>query len=101
MNKEELKKDLETILDTDTILCVSTKGVAMQGDTPDLLTLYSALTKEMLSLKGNNKDLLRNAFEMAFMSKDELVELFKKEMLEFVDKLTGKKDDKKEDKTTE
>lgn len=104
MNKEEIKKELEQIIDDDTIICISEKGFGIHGATPDLLTLYTLLTKEMLNLKGNDKEILQHAFEMAFMSNDELLELFKKEMLEFVENLKIKEEDKKEekeDKTTE
>lgn len=104
MNKEEIKKELEEIIDDETIICISEKGFGIHGATPDLLTLYTLLTKEMIKLKGNTKEILQHAFEMAFMSNDELLELFKKEMLEFVENLKIKEEDKKEekeDKTTE
>ena len=103
MNKEDLEKLINK--DTDAYICISENGVSMQGTSSNLLTLYTALTGQMLNLKGITKDILEQSFKMSFMSKDELLDVLHKEISKVIsnmfDELKDKKEDKKEDKTTE
>ena len=103
MTKEEIKKDLGTLIDCDTVICISENGFGIHGSTPDLLTLYTRLTKEMLELRGANKEILEKAFEMAFMDKEELLDLLATSMSEVLNDYLDKKKKKeeKEDKSTE
>lgn len=86
-------KELENLI-SDSYIIISDKGIAVKGTSPDLLSYYSRLTSEMLNLKGVDKKLLENAFNMAFMNTDELCDLFKKELNHLADTLKKITDDK-------
>lgn len=89
-------KEIEELID-DEYIVMSPKGVAIKGDSATLLTLYSQITREMQKLKGVNKEMIKQAFDMAFMEKDELVDLLKIELNKFADKLKDIVKDKKSD----
>lgn len=89
-------KEIEELID-DEYIVMSPKGVAIKGDSATLLTLYSQITREMQGLKGVNKEMIKQAFDMAFMEKDELVDLLKIELNKFADKLKDIVKDKKSD----
>ncbi len=91
MKQEELKE----LINCDTYLVISENGVAVRGNSPELLTLYSQLTREMMKLKGVDKKILEQSFNMAFMEKDELLELFKEQLNKFADTLKKITNDKK------
>ena len=89
-------KEIEELID-DEYIVMSPKGVAIKGNSATLLTLYSQITREMQELKGVNKEMIKQAFDMAFMEKDELVDLLKIELNKFADKLKDIVKDKKSD----
>ena len=89
-------KEIEKLID-DEYIVMSPKGVAIKGNSATLLTLYSQITREMQELKGVNKEMIKQAFDMAFMEKDELVDLLKIELNKFADKLKDIVKDKKSD----
>ena len=93
-------KEIEDIVkDAETIICITNKGIYINGDSPEILTLYTRLTKEMLNVKGTNKDILKNAFDMAFMNKNELIDLLKSQVSTFIDDIL--KDNENNEDTTE
>ena len=91
-------KELENLM-SDSYIFITDKGIAVKGSSPEILTYYTKLTSEMLELKGVDKELLENAFNMAFMNTEELYDLFKKELNHFADTLKQITEDKKD--TTE
>lgn len=79
-------KIYEITTECENMLVITDNGILMQGTTPALLSLYRILTKNMLNLKGADKELLDDAYNSAFKSdkeikkdlESELKKLFKK-----------------------
>ena len=89
------QEELNELINCDAYIVISEKGVAINGSSPALVTLYSQLTKEMIGVKGVDKEMLQKSFDMAFMGKDELLELFKEQLNKFADTLKKFTEDKK------
>ena len=96
MNKEE--KNL--LKNAETIILVTDNGCEIKGFTPDVLTLYCELTRELKNVKGCNEEWIRANVDMAFMNEEELEkkgkELEKETLNEFekmIKKIMGVNDD--------
>jgi len=89
------QEELNELINCDAYIVISENGVAINGISPKLLTLYSQLTREMQNLKGVDNKMLEKSFKMAFMEKDELLDLFKEELNKFADTLKKFTEDKK------
>ena len=81
-------KNIKKILESaDAYLIFTDKGCAVNGSTPALLAIYATLTKEMMNLKGMDKEKLDLAYELAFMSDKEMLQKISKTLEEIVDKI--------------
>lgn len=88
---------LNMLKKTDKWLLVTEDQAMVYGPTPDLLTMYSEVTRAMTNLKGSNKDIVKTAFDMAFASKEELHEMLDNVVEELLNNLKELKEQIKKD----
>lgn len=69
------------------MICATDNGFVLKGSTPNILSLYSAMTREMLNLNHVTKEDLDRAYKMSFMNEDELPKLLDETMDKSLDKL--------------
>ncbi len=79
INKEN--KDIKSITKgAETIIVSTEKGICIKGDTRCLLTCYALITREMAKLNGMTKEMLDEAYNVSYKSKEELIEELLKKM---------------------
>ena len=69
------------------MICATDNGFVLKGSTPNILSLYSSMTREMLNLNHVTKEDLDRAYKMSFMNEDELTKLLDETMDKSLDKL--------------
>lgn len=88
-----MKKEIKEILKgAENYIVASENGIAIEGNEPHILTLYAMITKAIA--ENNDKELIDEAYNLAFLSDKELKKKALEAMKGFMERINKMSEDK-------